>query len=82
MAEFLDKLKGTLDKSISTVNVKSKEIIGKQRIRLQISELEAERKIALQDLGKIIHASYMASGGKDPFALDKLSNLPCSTCSR
>ncbi len=76
MAEFLDKLKGTLDKGISTVNVKSKEIIGKQRIRLQLSELEAERKIALQDLGKIIHASFEASGGIDPFAVDKLSKLP------
>lgn len=78
MAEFLDKLKGTIDKSISTVNVKSKEIIGKQRIRLQISELQAERKIALQDLGKIIHASYEASGGSDPFAVDSLKDLPQS----
>lgn len=78
MAEFLDKLKGTLDKGISTVNVKSKEIIGKQRIRLQLSELEAERKIALQDLGKIIHASFEASGGSDSFAVDKLSKLPVS----
>jgi hypothetical protein len=76
MADFLDKLKGTLDKGISTVNIKSKEIIGKQRIRLQLSELEAERKIALQDLGKIIHASFEASGGQDPFAVDKLSKLP------
>lgn len=76
MAEFLDKLKGTIDKSISTVNVKSKEIIGKQRIRLQLSELQAERKIALQDLGKIIHASYEASGGNDPFAVDSLRELP------
>lgn len=78
MAEFLDKLKGTIDKSISTVNVKSKEIIGKQRIRLQLSELQAERKIALQDLGKIIHASYEASGGSDPFAVDNLKDLPQS----
>lgn len=76
MAEFLDKLKGTIDKSISTVNVKSKEIIGKQRIRLQLSELQAERKIALQDLGKIIHASYEASDGSDPLAVDSLKNLP------
>lgn len=76
MAEFLDKLKGTIDKSISTVNVKSKEIIGKQRIRLQLSELQAERKIALQDLGKIIHASYEVSGGSDPFDVDSLKELP------
>jgi len=76
MAEFLDKLKDTLDKGLSTVNVKSKEIIEKQRIRLHISELEAERKIALQDLGNIIHASYEASGGSDPFAIEHLSKLP------
>jgi len=76
MAEFLDKLKDTFDKGFSTVNVKSKEIIERQRIRLHISELEAERKIALQDLGKIIHASYEVSGGSDPFAVEKLSKLP------
>lgn len=76
MAEFLDKLKGTLDKGFSTVNLKSKEIIERQRTKLHISELEAERKIALQDLGKIIHAAYEASGASDPFAVDNLSELP------
>ncbi len=65
MAEFLDKLKGKIDKGLSTVNVKSKELIERQKIRLHLSELEAERKLVFQDLGKLTYAHYQASGGVD-----------------
>lgn len=58
MAEFLDKLKGRIDKGISTVNTKSKEIIGRQKIRLHLSELSAERKLLLQELGKLAYSCY------------------------
>ena len=63
MAEFLDKLKVRIDKSLETVNVKSKEIIGRQKIRLHISELEAERKMVLQDIGKLTYKQYQLTGG-------------------
>ena len=66
MAEFLDKLKGKLDKGLTTVNTKSKELIEKQKIRLHLSELEAERKMAYQDLGKLAYAYYQSSGNIDP----------------
>lgn len=65
MAEFLDKLKGKLDKGLTTVNTKSKELIGKQKIRLHLSELEAERKMTYQDLGKLAYAHYQSSGNID-----------------
>ena len=42
MADFLGKLKSKIDKGLSTVNVKSKELIEKQKIKMQLSELEAE----------------------------------------
>jgi hypothetical protein len=63
MAEFLDKLKVRIDKGLETVNVKSKEIIEKQKIRLHLSELEAERKMVLQDLGKLAYAQFQLTGG-------------------
>jgi len=66
MAEFLEKLKGKLDKGLTTVNTKSKELIQKQKIRLHLSELEAERKMAYQDLGKLAYAYYQSSGIIDP----------------
>ncbi len=53
MADLLGKIKGKIDKGISTVNVKSKEIIEKQKIKLQLSELEAEKKNLLFELGKL-----------------------------
>ena len=62
MAEFLDKLKVRLDKGLETVNVKSKEIIGRQKIRLHLSELEAEKKMVLQDLGKLVYKQYQLTG--------------------
>ncbi|MEW6144279.1 MAG: hypothetical protein AB1598_04585 [Thermodesulfobacteriota bacterium] len=63
MAEFLDKLKVRIDKGLETVNVKSKEIIEKQKIRLHLSELGAERKMVLQDLGKLAYGQYQLTGG-------------------
>jgi len=55
MADLLGKIKGKIDKGISTVNVKSKKIIEKQKVKLQLSELEAEKKNLLLELGKLAH---------------------------
>jgi len=61
MADLLGKIKGKIDKGISKVNVKSKEIIEKQKIKLQISELEAAKKISLLELGKLSHLMIESS---------------------
>ena len=63
MAEFLDKLKDRLDKGITTVNEKSKELISRQKIRIHITELKAEREILVKELGKLTYESYEPSGG-------------------
>lgn len=73
MAEFLDKLKVRIDKGLTTVNVKSKEIIERQKIRLHLSELEAERKMEFQELGKLAYAQYRLSGGGPSFAAGQVS---------
>ncbi len=68
MAEFIDKLKVRLDHGLTTVNEKSREIIERQKIRLHLSEIEAERKMVFQELGKLVYARYQASGGEPGFA--------------
>ena len=64
MADLIGKIKGKIDQGISTVNVKSKEIIGKQKIKLQISEIEAERRDVILELGKLAHIMIETSGSE------------------
>ncbi len=71
MADFLGKLKGKIDKGISTVNVKSKELIEKQKIKMQLSELGAERKNVFLELGKLTHLMIEASEGANQIAGDE-----------
>ncbi len=71
MADFLGKLKGKIDKGLSTVNVKSKELIEKQKIKMQLSELEAEKKDVLLELGKLTYLMVEQSGGAVPLAGDQ-----------
>ena len=63
MAEFLDKLKVRLDKGLTTVNEKSREIISRQKIRIHITELRAERDLLLKELGRLTYESWEPSGG-------------------
>lgn len=63
MAEFFDKLKGRLDKGLSTVNEKSREIITRQKIRIHLTELRAERDLLLKELGKLTYESWEPSSG-------------------
>ena len=55
MAEFLDKLKDRLDKGLSTVNEKSRVLISRQKIRIHITELKAERETLIKELGKLTY---------------------------
>jgi hypothetical protein len=79
MAEFLDKLKVRIDKGLTTVNTKSKEIIERQKIRLHLSEIEAERKIVFQELGKLVYRQYQLSGGEPEFTLGQASGAAGSS---
>jgi len=71
MTDFLDKLKGKIDKGISTVNVKSKELIEKQKIKMQLSELKAEKNNVLLELGKLTYLMIEASEGADKITIDE-----------
>jgi len=71
MTDFLDKLKGKIDKGISTVNVKSKELIEKQKIKIQLSELKAKKNNVLLELGKFTYLMIEASEGADKITIDE-----------
>lgn len=58
MADFLEKLKQGLDRSITTVGVKSKELIETQKVKGQISSIEQKKKKAFEELGEIIYSRY------------------------
>jgi len=70
MSDLIGKIKGKIDKGISKVNVGSKKLIEKQKIKLQISELESSKKILLLELGKLTHLMLESSEQ----AVDKLAD--------
>lgn len=75
MADLLGKIKGKIDKGISTVNVKSKKIIETQKTKLQISELEAEKKNLFLEVGKLAHLVITSSNSEEIISAQK-SNEP------
>jgi len=74
MSDLIGKIKGKIDKGISKVNIESKKLIEKQKIKLQISELESRKKILLLELGKLTHLMLESSEQ----AVDKLAEKPGS----
>ncbi len=54
MPEFLDKMFQGIDKGVTTVSVKSRELIEVTRITGQIGALNEERKNALAELGDVV----------------------------
>jgi len=51
MPDFLDKLKQGLEKGVTTVSVKSKELLDTNRVKSQIADLERQQRDALTELG-------------------------------
>ena len=58
MAEFFDKLKQSIDKGITTVSVKSKEMMETQRVKGEIESIRRDKRGILQDLGNIVYAMF------------------------
>lgn len=58
MAEFLDKLKRGIDKTVTTVTVRSKEILETSQLRSQVKSLQEEKQRALEELGNIVYTLY------------------------
>lgn len=58
MAEIFDKVKHGVEKGISSVSVKSKEVIESRKINKQIDSLQEEIKKAIAELGQTMYTMY------------------------
>lgn len=63
MADFFEKLKQGIDKGITTVSVKSKEMMDTQKIKGQIDTLQRQKKTALEELGTMVYAMLGSGSG-------------------
>ena len=59
MADFLDKVKQGVGKGITTVSVKSKEMVETTRIRGQIGAFQEQRKLSMEELGNIVYTMFV-----------------------
>lgn len=58
MADFLHRVKEGIDKGVTVVTVKSKEMVGVKRARNQIGLLEDQKDNALCELGETVYQMY------------------------
>lgn len=59
MADFFDKVKQGVGKGLTTVSVKSKEMLETTKIKGQIGTLQEQKKDALEELGNIVYTMFL-----------------------
>lgn len=59
MADFFDKVKQGVGKGITTVSVKSKELLEVSKLNSQIADVQKQKKDALEELGNIVHTMFL-----------------------
>jgi hypothetical protein len=62
MADFLGKVKQGIDKGVTVVSVKSKEIMEVAKIKNQLGTLREEQERAFLILGENVYQMYMQNG--------------------
>lgn len=62
MTDFLDRLKKGLDKSVTAVTVKSKELLETTQLRAQLGGLKDQKRAALEELGNIVYTLTSQQG--------------------
>lgn len=58
MTDFMDKVMQGINKGVTTVGVKSKEVIETSKLKGQISIFERNKKDALEELGNIVYVMF------------------------
>jgi len=61
MAEFYQKVKQEIEKGISNVSIRSKEVLENIKIKKQLESLEEQIKSSLAELGQTIYAMFGAN---------------------
>ena len=65
MGDFFEKVKQGMGKGVTTVSVRSKEVLETTQIKSQISELQKRRSAALEELGNIVYTLFLKNEPDD-----------------
>ena len=79
MAEFLDRLKKGIDRGVTTVAVRSKELLETTQLRGQLGRLQEERQRSLEDLGSVVYT--LANQGRLEAELERV-RTKCAAVAR
>lgn len=61
MAQFYQKVKQELEKGISNVSIRSKEVLEDIKIKKQVEHLEEQINTSLRELGQAVYAMFRAN---------------------
>lgn len=59
MADFFDKLKQGVGKGVTTVSVKSKEMLEASKLKSLVADIQRQKKVALEELGNIVYTMHL-----------------------
>jgi ribosomal protein L40E len=62
MDDFFKRLKKGIDKGITVVSAKSKELVDTAKINSQVAELSGQKDQTLQEIGAIVYQMSLAAG--------------------
>ncbi|MCL4513412.1 MAG: zinc ribbon domain-containing protein [Candidatus Eremiobacteraeota bacterium] len=77
MDNFLDRVKGVVDKGVTAASVRSKEFMETSRLRTKLETLSAEKDTAIVELGSIVFTLYKQEKleKQSERVLDKCKNI-------
>lgn len=58
MADFFEKLKKGIDRGVTTISVRSREMLETGHLRSQIKVMQEERRHALEEVGNMVYTLY------------------------
>jgi len=61
MADFFDRMKQGVGKGVTTVSVKSKEMLEVSKLTSQIADIQKRKKESLEELGNIVYTMHLKS---------------------
>jgi len=70
MAEFFEKMKQEMDKGITAISAKSKEVLESTRLKSQIRTLREQRNAASEELGNIVYTMFVKAAGFDELRIN------------
>ncbi len=59
MADIFDRVRQGIDKGITTITARSKELLENSKLNSQIRTLKDQKKAALEELGNIVYVMFL-----------------------